>query len=187
MNQAQLDNIELRLAAVRGRPWVVTPTGNKRRHVVGPSHCQSGRRSLARAEFEDSIIDSFSACQRCADAFVRACRLVQSNPESARPVRSLLCTECTQRWDEQIARKLAAFEAVAADADECAWLAKAPEDIEALVRSVRSLSAENSKLAERITIEEQRARDAAKRQEAAENELRRIKASLATLREVLNP
>ena len=172
MNPAQLENIELRLAAVRGRPWVTRPCcsgamhdGHEHRMMIAPRDVDH---HIKRGETFQA--DVCAPCQRLMDGGAGFDRL---------------CPNCQELARHAVRKQHAAFSAIHADADECHWLIKAPEDIEALIRSVRALSDERDALRRSFDAERQRAKDACDERSTAQQELAKLKASLATLKELL--
>lgn len=86
---------------------------------------------------------------------------------------------------ENIELRLAAVRNRATSDDRRRWLADAPEDIESLIHAVKSLSDERDALRRDLERERSVARGVADERSKAILELSRLKASLATLREVL--
>lgn len=186
MNPAQLENIELRLAAVRGRPWVVTPSvtfGYQPEEGEGaPTESLAvGPRDVAPTLWADPCpVDHvrFTLCESC-------------EPKQHLPRRGIkawfagICETCRIHVVARLRADRAAVMSWRADADECEWLAKAPEDIEALIHAVKSLSDEREALRRDLERERTIAKGVADERSKAILELSRLKSSLATLREVL--
>lgn len=96
-----------------------------------------------------------------------------------------LCHNCQELARHAVRKQHAAFSAIHADADECHWLVKAPEDIEALIAAVRALSDERDALRRSFDAERKRAKEACDERSAALQDLAKLKTSLANLKELL--
>jgi hypothetical protein len=86
---------------------------------------------------------------------------------------------------ENIELRLAAVRNGSTSEERRRWFANAPEDIESLIHAVKSLSDERDALRRDLERERSVGRGVADERSKAILELSRLKASLATLREVL--
>lgn len=189
MNLAQLENIKLRLAAVRGRPWSISKGANGKL-FIGPKADYKSQRDVdfwstvdSHVDFCDSCLKRVSAGRAKADAALA--RGAHATVDVVGSAEGLFCQECKKKTYAVAQIMLASFMASTADADECQWLVKAPEDEEALIFAVEGYMDK----CQRLEVELAAARDiiaTTKAKEAsAVEDLRKLRASLATLKSML--